>query len=149
MTNMTQGGRKKHGCNRSSQTEHWLDLTILQLQVQLMTCCWWTWTVFCKRVCYLSSDKFKVWTHYCAQSMSWYSLDLSKHAFTPSSFHSFFAWSKNSWGKERHNLRNRQEKELHINALSRWKVQRSWSNLFWYSTRDKYTWRYLENEQHI
>lgn len=48
-----------------------------------------------------------VWTHYCAQSMSWYSLDLSKHAFTPSSSHSFFAWSKNSWGKERQRWRSR------------------------------------------
>lgn len=44
------------------------------------------------------------WTHYCAQSMSWYSLDLSKQAFTPSSSHSFFAWSKNSWRRERRAL---------------------------------------------
>lgn len=29
-------------------------------------------------------------TYYCAQSISWYSLDLSKHAFTPSSSQSFF-----------------------------------------------------------
>ena len=36
-------------------------------------------------------------THYWAQSMSWYSLDRSKQAFTPSSSQSFFTWSKNSW----------------------------------------------------
>lgn len=36
-------------------------------------------------------------SYYWAQSISWYSLARSKHAFTPSSSHSFWACSKNSW----------------------------------------------------
>lgn len=40
-------------------------------------------------------------SYYWAQSMSWYSLERSKHPFTPSSSHSFWVCSKKSWEKDR------------------------------------------------
>lgn len=56
-------------------------------------------------ITFLAINSIKINTYYCAQSISWYSFDLSKHAFTPSSSQSFFACSKNSWKLEMQQIR--------------------------------------------
>lgn len=56
-------------------------------------------------ITFLAINSIKRNTYYCAQSISWYSFDLSKHAFTPSSSQSFFACSKNSWKLEMQQIR--------------------------------------------
>lgn len=88
--------RKEPGCDRSSQAPASLDLPIFQLRERTNA----AWRSPANRRARslarpgptaMTRKYILAFTHYCAQSMSWYSLDLSKHAFTPSSFHSFFA----------------------------------------------------------
>ena len=47
------------------------------------------------------NDKYTKFTYYCAQSMSWYSLDRSKHSWTPLSFHKMMVPSKKSYKTQR------------------------------------------------
>lgn len=83
---------------QSDEMEDWVYVCVLHCVRVCLCVCKCVLHSVCVHVCVCVTVCV---SYYLAQSISWYSLERSKHAFTPSSSHSFWACSKNSWEADR------------------------------------------------